>query len=62
MFVPHTPGGELAKRMKVKESENNQGRPIRFKIIGKGGVTLKDKLRQSNPWTGEKCDRPMFFP
>ena len=40
LFVPHTPGGELVKRMKAKEVENNQGRKIRFKIIGKGGVTL----------------------
>ena len=33
LFVPHTPGGELAKRMRAKEQENNQGRTIRFKII-----------------------------
>ena len=29
LFVPHTPRGELAKRMKRKEGENNQGRKIR---------------------------------
>ena len=39
LFVPHTPGGELAKRIRAKERENNQGRTIRFKIIEKGGVT-----------------------
>ena len=25
LFVPHTPGSELAKRMRGKEEENNQG-------------------------------------
>ena len=30
LFVPHTPGGELAKRMRMKEAQNNQGRRIRF--------------------------------
>ena len=29
LFVPHTPGGELVKRMKLKESQNNQGRKTR---------------------------------
>ena len=30
LFVPHTPGGELAKRMRMKE--NNQGRRIRARL------------------------------
>ena len=40
LFVPHTPRGELAKRMRKKEGENNQGRKIRFRIVEKGGITL----------------------
>ena len=62
LFVPHTPRGELAQRMRAKEAENNQGRQIRFKIIEKGGVSLEQKLRRSNPWSGEKCGRPRCFP
>ena len=62
LFVPHTPGGELVRRMKEKEAENNQGRKIRFKIVGKGGVSLEQKFRRSNPWKGEKCGRPKCFP
>ena len=62
LFVPHTPGGELAIRMRAKEQENNQGRTIRFKIIEKGGVTLDKKLRRSNPWAGGKCGRDRCFP
>ena len=62
LFVPHTPRGELAKRMRAKEMENNQGRKIRFKIIEKGGVTLEKKLRRSNPWAGGRCGRERCFP
>ena len=59
LFVPHTPRGELAKRMRAKEMENNQGRKIRFKNIEKGGVTLEKKLRRSNPWAGGRCGREL---
>ena len=38
IFVPHTPNGELAKRMREAEAHNHQGRKIRFKIVEKGGV------------------------
>ena len=38
LFVPHTPGGELAKRMRKVEAQNHQGRKIRFKIVEKGGA------------------------
>ena len=62
LFVPHTPGGELAKRMRMKEAQNNQGRRIRFKIVEKGGITLEQLLRRSNPWAGEGCERPKCFP
>ena len=62
LFVPHTPGGALAKSMREKEAQNNQGRKIRFKIVEKGGVTLEQKLRRSNPWAGQKCGRPRCFP
>ena len=61
LFVPHTPRGELARRMKEKEEMNNQGRTIRFKIVEKSGVSLEQKLRKSNPWGGERCGRPNCF-
>ena len=43
LFIPHTPRMKLAKRMRVKEMENNRGRSIRFNLIEKGGVTLEKK-------------------
>ena len=61
LFVPHTPGGELARRMRLKEAQNNQGRKIRFKIVEKSGITLEQKLRRSNPWAKENCGRPKCF-
>ena len=48
--------------MRKKEAQNNQGRKIRFKIIEKGGVSLDQKLRRSDPWTGGRCDRVRCFP
>ena len=32
LFVPHSPGGELAKRMRMKEAQNNQYRRIRARL------------------------------
>ena len=49
LFIPHTPGEELVKKIREKEAKNNQGRRVRFKIVGRGGVTLEQKLRRSNP-------------
>ena len=62
LFVPHTPNGELAKRMRKAEAQNHQGRKIRFKIVEKGGVTLENLLRRSNPWSEESCGREDCFP
>ena len=62
LFVPHTPGGELEKRIRLKEAQNNQGRKIRFKIVAKSGVTLEQKLRRSNPWAGGGCGQDGCFP
>ena len=41
------------KRMKTQS---------RFRIVEKGGITLEQKLRRSNPWSKEKCGRPKCFP
>ena len=44
MFVPHTPGSELARRMRAKEKENNQGRKTRFLIVKLGGKKIHNLL------------------
>ena len=62
LFIPCTPGGELAKRILNIEQLNNQGRTIRFKIVERRGVALEEKLRKSNPSAGERCGRQNCFP
>ena len=44
VFVPLTPGSELARRMRKKEEENNQGRKIRFLIVELGGTKIHHLL------------------
>ena len=48
--------------MREAEAKNHQGRRIRFKIVEKGGVTLENLLRRSNPWSAEVCGRTDCFP
>ena len=54
LFVPHTPGGELAKRMRMKEAQNNQGRRTRFKIVEKGWNYFRTTFKKIKPvgWRG----------
>ena len=49
LFAPHTPGGELVKRMKKKEAENNQGRRVRFKIVGKRRFIIGRNIEKVQP-------------
>ena len=49
VFVTHTPGSELAKRMRATEEENNQGRKIRFLIVEQGGTKIHNLLLTPNP-------------
>ena len=62
MFVPYTPGGELARRL--KEVENNLGRQtgVRIKIVEKVGTKLVDLLHQADPWQGTDCQREKCLP
>jgi hypothetical protein len=62
LFVPHTPGSELARRMRAKEEENNQGRTIRFLICEVGGERVHHQLWRPNPWPRRRCGRPDCFP
>ena len=56
IFVPTTPGGELAKNMKkVADKEARHG--IHFNIIEVGGRTLKSELQKSNPTATPGCSK-----
>ena len=54
LFVPPTPGGELAKRLKKRESELNSGHKMNIKIIEKGGIKVKT--------LGAQPGGPIFLP
>ena len=63
LFVPCTPNGELAKRIKAVEESNCLGnRCVRFKIVETGGDSVKSLLQRSDQWSGGRCGRPKCFP
>ena len=58
MFVPHTPGGELAQLLQIADDNFTRGKGIgRVKMVERGGTTLKDILCKNNPWSSEGCGR-----
>ena len=57
IFVPATPGGDLAKEMqKVADTKANEG--IHFKIVEMSGRRLKSELQKSNPTATPGCNKP----
>ena len=57
LFVPKTPGGELARRLKEAEAEIEKITGDRVKVVEKAGVMLKNLLHKANPWAGDQCGR-----
>ena len=58
MFVPHTPGGDLAKKLQEAEDrfvKNRSGGRVKF--VERGGFSLRDVLCNRNPWSSEGCGR-----
>ena len=62
LFVPCTPNGDLANRIKEIEKKRSGSRTVRFKIVETGGISLKSQLQKSDPWAGGKCGRQECFP
>ena len=58
MFVPHTPGGELARLLQEADDLFIKGKGIgRVRMVERGGTTLKDILCRTNPWATDGCGR-----
>ena len=58
MFVPATPGGELAKEIQAADDKLREGTgQRRVKIVERGGETIREKLCRNNPWGSSKCGR-----
>ncbi len=56
IFVPATPGGELARKMRqIAEKEAKGG--IHFNITEIGGRTMKSELQKSNPTATPGCEK-----
>ena len=56
IFVPATPGGELAREMrKIADREAKHG--IHFNIMEIGGRTLKKEIQRSNPTATPGCKK-----
>ena len=57
MFVPHTPGSELAKLLRANEEKISQITKNKIKIVERVGKKLQDLITKSNPWKGADCER-----
>ena len=58
LFVPATPGSELAHRIRLREAQLNQDPKERLKIVEKGGVKLRQILAKPDPFPKRPCDEP----
>ena len=57
MFVPFTPGSELAKRLRQAEEKIEDMAGYRLKIVERAGIKLQDALTKADPWQGQNCNR-----
>ena len=55
LFVPPTPGGLLAKQLRIREKQLNNTNKERIKIQEKGGTDIENILGKKNPFKKEKC-------
>ena len=55
IFVPSTPGGELASILRTVVEEEGRCSGLMFKIIEQGGVTVKKRVQKSNPTATPGC-------
>ena len=58
LFVPQTPGGELAKLIQKVEDKNAKMMGTdRVRVVERGGTELKEMLCKNNPFGRQKCLR-----
>ena len=63
LFVPHTPGGELAALIQEEDDRFRKGTRLkRMKVVERGGTTIKDILSRKNPWAKDGCQRSDCLP
>ena len=57
LFVEHTPGGELAKRLRDQLSRLEGLMGFKIKVVERTGTALKDLFSLSDVWNGGTCSR-----
>ena len=57
LFVEHTPGGELAKRLRDQLSRLEGLMGFKIKVVERAGTALKDLFSLSDVWGGGACSR-----
>ena len=63
LFVPHTPGGLLARLLQEEDEKFRRGTELkRIKMVERGGKTVKDILSTTNPWAKDGCSREDCLP
>ena len=58
LFVPQTPQGALANKLKEKEAWLSMMQQEKTKIVERSGTTIRQLLIRSNPWGQGHCGRP----
>ena len=57
MFVPFTPGSELAKKLRENEENLHKITGNKIKIVERAGTKLQDLITKADPWKGLDCQR-----
>ena len=57
-FHPHTPGGELARKIQGEEDKFSDLHQVaRVKVVERGGTQLADILGRKDPWARSHCGK-----
>ena len=57
IFVPRTPHGELATRLREVETEMQKVGKTKVKIVEESGDMAKSLVHKANQWAGDNCQR-----
>ena len=61
LFVPQTPHGELAARLRQAEVELSKLAKYKVKVVERSGTAVKSILVKTNPVPDQKCSRPECY-
>ena len=62
IFIPYTPKGELARIVRDISERDKSRKYVRFRVVEESGISFKNLLQKSDPWSKSKCTRADCFP